>query len=105
MVRNARRVELHVRPVGEENWALVVLAGDPPHQPGRHKCQGPYQSTLKAERALRIMVQALLEQGFSVERADHPIWAVHAQRLARAMRDGREVDAGDYLFDPDHELL
>lgn len=106
MQREARRVELHVRPLGPENWAMVALMGDPPEQPGRHRCQGPFQDAQAAERALRSMVQTLLVQGFSVERAVHPIWAVQAQRLARAIRDGGNVDVGDFLFDPDaHEPL
>jgi hypothetical protein len=106
MGRDSKRIELHVRPVGESVWALVALSGDPSRQPGRNKCQGPYQSAQEAEGAMRAIAQALLEQGFTVERAVHPIWAVQAQRLARAIRDGREANTGDYLFDPDqHEPL
>ena len=106
LVRDSRRVELHVRCVADETWTLVVLAGDPARQPGRSKCQGPYRSATAAEAALRFSARTLLEQGYTVERAVHPIWAVHAQRLARAIRDSREANAGVYRFDSDqHEPI
>lgn len=106
MLKDARRVELHVRSTGEESWALVALAGDPARQPERRKCQGPFQTSAQAEGALRAIAQSLLEQGYTVERAVHSIWAVHAQGLARAIREGRDANAGAYLFDPDqHEPI
>lgn len=106
MVRDERRVELHVKPIGEDTWALVALAGDPGYQPARHKCQGPYHDPAQAEAALRAVAVALLEQGYRVVREVHAIWTVQAQKVARAIRDRREANAGDYVFDPDqHEPI
>lgn len=100
MVRDNARAELHVRPIGD-GWVLVVVAGHPQCQPARHHWQGPYPNSKGAESALRSTVQAMLGRGFRVERALHSIWTVQAQRLARAVRDGHEPEAGREAFDPD----
>lgn len=49
LLQDAKRIELHVRPGGEEAWVLVALVGEPPEQPGRNKCQGPYPRSHQAE--------------------------------------------------------
>lgn len=106
LLQDATRIELHVRTGGEEAWVLVALVGQPPEQPGRSKCQGPYRRSHQAEDALRCAARRLLAQGFTVERAVHPIWAVQAQRLARFIREHGKVPTGVCQDDPDpHDPL
>lgn len=96
-----RRIELHIKPVDEELWVLVALAGDPEMQPERAKCQGPYHDARQAEGALRGIAAALIEQGYDVVAKSHPVWTICAQRHAREVREGRELHSGQYSFDPD----
>ena len=103
MARDGRRVELFIKAIDEDAFALVALAGTPAQQPDRSKCQGPYRNAPQAEAALRGIAGALLEQDYRMER-QHPIWSVQAQRLARQIRDDRNRNAGDYAFDPEQPI-
>lgn len=106
MRRDDRRIELHVKPVGEEIWALVLLSGPATGQPERHKCQGPYRSAAQAEAALRGVAGSLLAQSYDPEPKAHVVWSVNAQRHARTIRRDRDAGEGGYAFDPDqHEPL
>ena len=106
MKRGERRIELHVKPVGEETWALVALSGTNHGQPERHKCQGPYKSASQAEAALRGVAGSLLAQSYEPAPKAHAVWTVNAQRHARTIRRDRDANAGVYVFDPDqHEPL
>lgn len=101
-----RRIELHVRALDDEAWALVALAGDPQGQPSRHRCQGPYTQARQAEAALRAIAAILLEQGYRSERCWHPVWGVNAQGLIKRMRNARQASTGNEQFDPEpHEPL
>jgi len=98
MTRDSRRVELYIKQIDDEAYALVALAGEPQHQPDRSKCQGPYRTAPQAEAALRGIAGSLLEKDYAMAR-HHPIWAVQAQRLARQIRDERR--AGECAFEGD----
>ncbi|MFE8070033.1 hypothetical protein QQM79_03150 [Marinobacteraceae bacterium S3BR75-40.1] len=101
-----QRIELHIKPLDDDHWALVALAGKPDDQPGRVKCQGPYHRAEQAEAALRGIAASLIEQGYQVSTRLHAVWTIAAQRHANAIREGREAHSGDYAFDPDqHEPL
>lgn len=99
--RQDRRVELHLKKVGDETWALVALTGARSGQPDRSRCQGPYPTPERAESALRSIIGSLLESGYQPLRQEPVIWSVMAQRLARGLRDGPVSSPGKYLFDPD----
>lgn len=104
--REGWRIELHVKPVGEDVWALVALSGAQDSQPQRRKCQGPYHSASQAEAALRGVAGSLMGDAFTPNPHTHAVWSVQAQREARTIRKGRSENAGDYAFDPDqHEPL
>lgn len=106
MTRGERRVELHVKTVGEEIWALVALSGSNTQQPDKHRCQGPYHSITQAESALRGIAGALLEDDYQPRPGEHVVWSVTAQRLARNIRTDRDASEGNYQFDPDqHEPI
>lgn len=106
MTRQERRVELHIKPVGEQTWALVAMAGEGEHQPERHRCHGPYRSIAQAEAALRQVAGSLLESGYQAQPESHVVWSVRAQRLARDIRRDRDAHEGKSPFDPDpHEPL
>ncbi|MDX1634858.1 MAG: hypothetical protein R3280_09490 [Marinobacter sp.] len=106
MTRRERRVELHIKQVGEGIWALVAMAGPDEHQPERHRCQGPYKSATQAEAALRGVAGSLLETGYEAQSGSHVVWSVTAQRLARGIRRDRDTGEGSSPFDPDpHEPL
>lgn len=106
MTRGERRVELHIKPVGEDVWALVAMSGEDEHQPERHRCQGPYTSATQAEAALKGMAGSLLEAGYEAQPESHVVWSVMAQRLARDIRQDRKGREGNSPFDPDqHEPL
>ena len=101
LVREERRVELYVKQVGESTWAVVALTGTDTGQPQKQRCQGPYRSVGRAEAVLRAIAGALLEDDYDPRPADHVVWSVMAQRLARSLRtDSMAIDAR-YLFDPD----
>ncbi|PAV25959.1 hypothetical protein C8D92_10533 [Tamilnaduibacter salinus] len=100
------RIELHVKPVGDNIWALVALSGARDSQPQRRKCQGPYHSAGQAEAALRGVAGSLVGDAFEPRPGAHAVWSVQAQREARTIRQERAESAGDYAFDPDqHEPL
>ncbi len=101
MVRDGRRVELFIKPVGEDIWALVALSGTQSGQPEKHCCQGPYRSIGQAEAVLRAVAGALLESDYQPRPGDHVVWSVPAQRLARTIRTDRTASDGSCLFDPD----
>ncbi|WP_404365469.1 hypothetical protein [Marinobacter sp.] len=106
MTRDERRVELHIKNVGEDIWALVAMGGPAVQQPERHRCQGPYHSASQAEAALRGVAGSLLGAGFEARPEIHVVWSVVAQRLARSIRNDRDASEGDYRFDPDqHEPI
>lgn len=106
MTRRERRVELHIKSVGDEVWALVAMSGPDEQQPERHRCQGPYHSAGQAEAALRGVAGALLGQSYEARPEDHAVWSVTAQRLARTIRRDRDANTGSYQFDPDqHEPI
>lgn len=105
MARESRRVELYIKQIDDEAYALVALAGEPSHQPDRSKCQGPYQNAPQAEAALRGIAGALLDKDYSMTRQP-PVWSVQAQRLARRIRNDRSQNEGSFAFDPDqHEPI
>ncbi|WP_166266730.1 hypothetical protein [Marinobacter caseinilyticus] len=106
MTRRERRVELHIKNVGDDIWALVAMSGPDEHQPERHRCQGPYHTAAQAEAALRGVAGALLGESYEARPEHHVVWSVTAQRLARSIRRDRDANAGDYRFDPDqHEPI
>lgn len=98
MIRDSRRVELFIKQIDDESYALVALAGEAHRQPDRSKCQGIYPTAPQAEVALRGIADSLLEKDYSMAR-HHPIWSVQAQRLARRIRHGRCV--GDFAAEED----
>ncbi len=95
MTRDSRRVELYIKQIDDESYALVALAGEPHRQPDRSKCQGPFQTAPQAEAALRGIAGSLLQRDYTMAR-HHPIWGVQAQRLARRIRNER--GAGECVF-------
>lgn len=101
MIRDQRRVELFIKPVGEETWALVALSGPVGGQPEKHRCQGPYRSITQAEAVLRSVAGALLESGYQPQPQDYVVWSVMAQRCARTIRTDRDASVGTFQFDPD----
>lgn len=101
MVRDQRRVELYIKPVGEDIWALVALSGSVDDQPEKHRCQGPYRSITQAEAVLRSVAGALMGQDYQPQPHDYVVWSVVAQRLARTIRTDRDASAGSFHFDPD----
>ncbi|MAA64545.1 MAG: hypothetical protein CL581_07195 [Alteromonadaceae bacterium] len=104
--RDGRRIELHVKPVGEDTWALVALSGPDNGQPEWHKCQGPYRSASQAESALRGVAGSLLAKSYDPAPSLHVVWTVSAQRHARTIRRDRDASEGHYIFDPEqHEPL
>lgn len=106
LIRQGRRVELHIKPVGEDVWALVALGGPQQQPPERHRCQGPYHGPAQAEAALRGAAGSLLESGYLPHPESHVVWSVMAQRLVRHLRHERDADTGRYRFDPyPHEPL
>ncbi len=106
LARRERRVELHIKNIGEDIWALVAMSGADEHPPERHSCQGPYHSAAQAEAALRAVAGTLLGESYDARPADHVVWSVVAQRLARSIRRDRDASTGNYQFDPDqHEPI
>lgn len=101
MVRDLRRVELFIKPVGDDIWALVALSGSMDGQPEKHRCQGPYRSVAQAEAVLRSVAGALMGQNYQPHPQDYVVWSVMAQRLARTIRTDRDASAGSFHFDPD----
>ena len=91
MVREQRRVELFIKPVGEDIWALVALSGAVDGQPEKHRCQGPYRSIAQAEAVLRSVAGALMGQDYQPQPNDYVVWSVMAQRLARTIRTDRDA--------------
>ncbi|MDX1801711.1 MAG: hypothetical protein R3303_12325 [Marinobacter sp.] len=102
--RRERRVELHIKNVSEDIWALVAMSGSDEHPPEHHRCQGPYRSAAQAEAALRAVAGSLLGESYDARPDAHVVWSVVAQRLARSIRRERDASTGRYPFDPDqHE--
>lgn len=101
LLKEDRRVELYIKKVGEDTWALVALSGGQHGQPDRSGCQGPYRSVTRAEAVLRHTVGSLLGTGHQPCREDPVIWSVFAQRLARTIRLESEASQGNYQLDPD----
>ncbi len=101
LMRQQRRVELHVKKVDAEIWSLVVMAGSAGGQPDTTRCQGPYRSIERAESVLRGVAGALLGEGYEPRPEETSVWAVGAQRLARDIRRQADANAGRYVFDPD----
>lgn len=106
MTRRDRRVELHIKNVGDGVWCLVAMSGPAAQHPERHRCQGPYHSAGQAEAALRGVAGALLGESYEAHPESHVVWSVVAQRLARSIRENRDANEGNYQFDPDqHEPI
>ena len=106
LTRRERRVELHIKSVGGDTWALVAMSGPAVQHPERHRCQGPYHSAAQAEAALRGVAGALLGESYEAHPESHVVWSVVAQRLARSIREDRDANEGNYHFDPDqHEPI
>ncbi|AOY90335.1 hypothetical protein BKP64_16595 [Marinobacter salinus] len=85
MVRGGYRLELFIKPVGEDAWALVALNGPDRGQPERQHCQGPWKTLARAESILRSTAGALMGNGYEPCPSDHVVWSVTAQRLARSI--------------------
>ncbi|MBD3657534.1 MULTISPECIES: PA4575 family protein [Marinobacter] len=104
MIRQQRRVELHIKAVGDEAWMVVALSGihgSTVGQPEKHRCQGPYGSVAGAESAMRRLAGSLMGEGFEPCPGEHVVWPVIAQRLARMVRTDGAMSRGDGHFDPD----
>jgi len=101
LVRGDRRIELYVKQVGESAWALVALTGADAGQPEKQRCQGPFRSIGRTEAVLRAIAGALLEDNYEPRPAEHVVWSVAAQRLARNLRTATGAIDARYLFDPD----
>lgn len=101
LTRRERWVELHVKAVGDEAWAVVALSGTCAGQPEKHRCQGPYRSVAQAEAALRGIAGALLGDSFEPRPGEHVVWSVTAQRLARTIRTDSAGNGSSCHFDPD----
>lgn len=99
--KESRRVELHLKKVGDDIWVLVALCGGQQGQPDRSGCRGPYRSVAQAEAVFRHTAGSLLGSGHQPCRDDPAIWTVFAQRLARTIRKENETSQGNYQFDPD----
>lgn len=105
MTRERRRVELYIKQIDDQTFALVALAGEPTSQPDRTKCQGPYLKAPQAEAALRGIAGTLLDKDYSMTRQP-PVWSVQAQRLARQIRADHSENSGNFSFDPEqHEPI
>lgn len=106
MSRDERRVELHIKSLGDDTWALVAMIGSKTHQPERHQCQGPYRSVAQAEAMLRGVAGSLLGKRYQAEPEAHVVWSVVAQRIARRIRQDRDAYPGGYRFAPEqHEPI
>nr|WP_284047992.1 hypothetical protein [Marinobacter sp. ATCH36] len=101
MLRDQRRVELFIKPIGDNVWALVALSGSLNGQPEKHRCQGPYRSITQAESVLRSVAGALMGKDYQPQPHDYVVWSVMAQRCARTIRIDRDASAGTFHFDPD----
>ncbi|MEX2474641.1 hypothetical protein [Marinobacter sp.] len=101
MVRGERRVELYVKQVAADAWALVALSGADTGQPQKQRCQGPFRSVARAEAVLRVIAGALLEDNYEPKPADPVVWSVSAQRLARNLRTDNAAIDSHCLSDPD----
>lgn len=101
LIKDDRRIELHVRAIGESSYMLVSQAGGATTQPERHKCQGPFARAAQAEAVLRGIAGSLLLLDFQPRPDLLSIWSVQAQRLARDIRREREANPGSFVFDPE----
>lgn len=101
MVRREHRLELFIKPVGEDAWVLVALTGPDQGQPERQHCQGPLKTLARAESVLRSTAGALMGSGYEPRPSDYVVWSVTAQRLARTLRTGQGAGAHPKNLDPD----
>jgi len=76
MLRDQRRVELFIKPIGDDVWALVALSGPLNGQPEKHRCQGPYRSITRAEGVLRSIAGALMGDDYQPQPHDYVVWSV-----------------------------
>ncbi|MCM0613585.1 hypothetical protein KFJ24_13965 [Marinobacter sediminum] len=101
MVRGDYRLELFIKPVGEDTWALVALTGPDHGQPERQHCQGPWKTLARAESILRSTAGALMGNGYEPCPSDHVVWSVTAQRLARSISTKPATGARQKILDPE----
>ncbi|WP_286221459.1 hypothetical protein [Marinobacter apostichopi] len=101
MVREQQRLELFIKPLAEQAWGLVVLAGPDQGRPERQQCQGPWKTLAQAESALRRTAGALMGNGYEARPSDYVVWSVTAQRLSRSIRADQSSRATTESVDPD----
>lgn len=106
LTKNTRRVELHLRQ--DENGIATLLAYSSAASlptPERATAQGPYQNMDQAIGARRAIIQQLLNDDFQLQRDEHPIWSLNAQRDIKQMRSLKAHSQVDYRFDPKDVFL
>lgn len=101
MLRREHRLELFIKPVGGNTWALVALTGPDRGQPERQHCQGPWTTLARAEAVLRSTAGALMGNGYEPRPSDYVVWSVTAQRLARTLRPDQGPGFDPHTLDPD----
>ncbi len=101
MMRQQQRLELFIKPLAEQAWGLVVLAGPDQGRPERQQCQGAWKTLAHAESALRRTAGALMGNGYEARPSDYVVWSVTAQRLSRTIQPDQGSRASTELLDPD----
>lgn len=102
MVRDERRIELHIRPVGDGLWGLVVLSGPDQGRPDGQFRRGPWPTQVRAESVLRSIAGALMGDGYEPCPGHYVVWSIIAQRLSRTITvDDSSKSPGDVSqFEP-----
>ncbi len=100
MVKEGQRIELHIKPVGDDRWGLVALSGPDQGRPDGQFCRGPWPTQTRAESVLRSVAGTMMGKGYEPKPGDYVVWSVAAQRLARTIGIPEDAPAGPKT-DPD----
>ena len=90
------KIELYIKPLDNNYWCLICLAGDKNARPEKHHLQGPYQCWQECAAARSAIVTQF--PSYHLDCYERCTWVLDAQRFAKEVNDRRGLSEVDSRF-------